>query len=122
MRTYKELVDLARRNCFSSKSCANSARFATSAAVAYEFWQMAMDYQESAAKLSGGKLPDIGNPPIVVVKTRRIIQGRLQNSRFLRQPSRPIAQSAFSPILLRLPLRCWRIRIFDLNPMRRTAP
>jgi salicylate hydroxylase len=61
MRTYKELVDLAA-------SCANSARFATSAAVAYEFWQMAMDYQESAAKLSGGKLPDIGNPPIVVVK------------------------------------------------------
>jgi hypothetical protein len=33
-----------------------------------KFWQMAMDYQESAAKLSGGKLPDIGNPPIVVVK------------------------------------------------------
>ena len=61
MRTYKELVDLAT-------SCANSARFATSPAVAYQFWQMAMNYQESAAKLNGGKLPDIGNPPIVVVK------------------------------------------------------
>ena len=61
MRTYKELVDLAT-------SCANSARFATSPAVAYQFWQMAMNYQESAAKLNGGKLPDFGNPPIVVVK------------------------------------------------------
>jgi len=30
MRTYKELVDLA-------KSCANSARLSTSSAVAYEF-------------------------------------------------------------------------------------
>jgi hypothetical protein len=59
MRTYKELVDLAA-------SCANSARFATSPAVAYQFWQMALDYQESAAKLNGGKPPAIGEPPIVV--------------------------------------------------------
>jgi hypothetical protein len=61
MQTYKELVDLAA-------SCANSARFATSPAVAYQFWQMALDYQESAAKLNGGKLPAIGEPPVVVVR------------------------------------------------------
>ena len=61
MQTYKELVDLAA-------SCANSARFATSPAVAYQFWQMALDYQESAAKLNGGEPPAIGEPPIVVVR------------------------------------------------------
>jgi hypothetical protein len=60
MRTYKELVDLAT-------SCANSARLATSPEVAREFWRMAMDYQDEAAKLSGGKPPSIGDPPIVVV-------------------------------------------------------
>jgi hypothetical protein len=62
MRTYKELVDLAT-------SCADSARFSTSPAVAYQFWQMALDYQESAAKLNGGKPPAIGDPPIVVVRS-----------------------------------------------------
>jgi hypothetical protein len=61
MRTYKELVDLAT-------SCADGARFSTSPAVAYQFWQMAIDYQESAAKLNDGKMPDIGDPPIVVVR------------------------------------------------------
>jgi hypothetical protein len=28
---------------------------------------MATDYQEKAAQLNDGKLPDIGDPPIVVV-------------------------------------------------------
>jgi hypothetical protein len=62
MRTYKELVDLAA-------SCANSARLATRPAVAYQFWQMALDYQESAAKLNGGEPPAIGEPPIAVVRS-----------------------------------------------------
>ena len=61
MQTYKELVDLAT-------SCANSARCSTSSAVAYQFWQLALDYRESAAKLNGGKLPAIGDPPIVVAR------------------------------------------------------
>jgi hypothetical protein len=61
MRTYKELVDLAI-------SCANSARFSTNLAVAYQFWQTAIEYQESAAKLNDAKLPGIGDPPIVVVR------------------------------------------------------
>jgi len=62
MRTYKELVDLAA-------SCANSARLATNSAVAYQFWQMALDYAESAAKLNDGKRPAIGEPPIAVVRS-----------------------------------------------------
>ena len=60
MRTYQELVDLAM-------SCANSARLTTSPEVACQLWRLAMDYQEKAAKLNGGKLPAIGDPPIVAV-------------------------------------------------------
>jgi len=62
MRTYRELVDLAT-------SCADSARLSTSSAVAYQFWQMALDYAESAAKLNDGKRPAIGEPPIAVVRS-----------------------------------------------------
>jgi len=60
MRTYKELVDLAI-------SCADSSRLTTSPEVASQLWRMAMDYQEEAAKLNDGKLPNIGDPPIVIV-------------------------------------------------------
>jgi hypothetical protein len=35
--------------------------------IAYQLWLTAMDYQEKAAKLNDGKLPEIGDPPIVVV-------------------------------------------------------
>jgi hypothetical protein len=62
MPTYRELVDLAT-------SCADSARLSTSSAVAYQFWQMALDYAESAAKLNDGKRPAIGEPPIAVVRS-----------------------------------------------------
>jgi len=60
MRTYKELVDLAI-------SCADTSRLTTSPEVASQLWRMAMDYQEEAAKLNDGKLPNIGDPPIVIV-------------------------------------------------------
>jgi hypothetical protein len=60
MRTYKELVDLA-------KSYANSARLTASPQIAYQLWRMATEYQEKAAQLNGGKLPEIGDPPILVV-------------------------------------------------------
>ena len=60
MRTYKELVDLAI-------SCADTSRLTTSPEVASQLWRMATDYQEKAAKLDDGKLPNIGDPPIVVV-------------------------------------------------------
>ena len=60
MRTYKELVDLAI-------SCADTSRLTTSPEVASQLWRMAMDYQEKAAKLNDGKLPNVGDPPIGVV-------------------------------------------------------
>jgi hypothetical protein len=63
MRTYKELVDLAT-------SSAQIARLTTSPEVACQLWRTAMEYQEEAAKLNGGKLPEIGHPPIVAVTTR----------------------------------------------------
>ena len=53
MRTYKELVDLAM-------TCVKQAHITTSKDVAYELWRMAISYQQQAAHLDGGKLPDIG--------------------------------------------------------------
>jgi hypothetical protein len=47
MRTYKEFSDLAM----------------TSRDVAHELWRMAVGYQQQAAHLDGGKLPDIGEKP-----------------------------------------------------------
>jgi hypothetical protein len=56
MRTYKELVDLAI-------TCAKQTRITTSKDVARELWRMALGYQQQAAHLDGGKLPDIGEKP-----------------------------------------------------------
>jgi hypothetical protein len=56
MRTYKELVDLAM-------TCAKQAHITTSKDVAHELWRMAVGYQQQAALLKGGKLPDIGEKP-----------------------------------------------------------
>jgi len=56
MRTYEELVDLAM-------SCVKQAHITTSKDVAYELWRMAIGYQQQAAQLNGGKLPDIGEKP-----------------------------------------------------------
>jgi hypothetical protein len=61
LRTYQEFVDLAT-------SCANSTRLTTSSEVASQLWRIAMDYQEKAAKLNDSKLPNIDDPPIVVVR------------------------------------------------------
>ena len=60
MGTFKELVGVA-------KSCANIARLTANAEVANYFWRLAMDYQAKAARLNDGKLPDIGDLPIVIV-------------------------------------------------------
>jgi hypothetical protein len=59
MRTYEELVELAT-------ICARQSHVTTSERVAVEFWRMAQEYQKEAAGLSGGELPDIGEPPSVV--------------------------------------------------------
>jgi len=56
MRTYDDLAELARL-------CALNARLASSKEVAAELWAMAHEYQQEAAKLDGGPLPDIGTLP-----------------------------------------------------------
>ena len=56
MLTYKEVVELA-------KQCALNARLAITKEAAAELWKMAEEYQEEAAKLDGGRKPDIGELP-----------------------------------------------------------
>jgi hypothetical protein len=53
MPTYKELTELARM-------CWRQARLAQTPAVSRELRRMAKQYQQEAAALDGGKLPDIG--------------------------------------------------------------
>lgn len=43
--------------------CARNAHLATTKEVAAELWNMAKEYQAKAAKLDGGKLPELGKPP-----------------------------------------------------------
>ena len=56
MRTYKELLELA-------VTCAKQAHITTSKDVAHELWRMTVGYQQQAAHLDSGKLPDIGEKP-----------------------------------------------------------
>jgi hypothetical protein len=56
MRTYQEAATLAR-------FCANQARLATVKTLAEETWRLALEYQQEAAKLDGGNLPEIGQKP-----------------------------------------------------------
>ena len=63
MRTYQELIDLAM-------TCVKQAHITTSKDVAYELWRMAIGYQQQAAQLNGGKLPDIGEKPIQLGPSR----------------------------------------------------
>jgi hypothetical protein len=59
MPTYKEAVKLA-------KEYALSARLAFTKQGAAEAWAMAKKYQDEAAKLDGGRKPDIGPlPPLL---------------------------------------------------------
>ena len=58
MRPYQDLVELARQ-------CALQSRIATNKEVAIELWKMAKEYQAEAAKLNGGKLPDIGDEALL---------------------------------------------------------
>ncbi len=55
VRTYKEAVELAQ-------VCAPNARAAVTKEAAVELWRMAKEYQYEAAKLNGGRKPDIGPP------------------------------------------------------------
>jgi hypothetical protein len=56
METYDEFFAMAAL-------CARNSRIATSKEVAAELWRMAIEYQERAAKLDGGKQPEIGHRP-----------------------------------------------------------
>jgi hypothetical protein len=56
VRTYTEAVELAVMS-------ARCARSASTKRVAQELWKIAQEYQAEAAKLNGGTLPDIGDPP-----------------------------------------------------------
>jgi len=53
---YNKFVELAH-------ICAKNAYMATNRSVSAELWKMATEYADKAAKLDGGKVPDIGKPP-----------------------------------------------------------
>ena len=53
METYQELCELAQ-------TCMRQSRIASTKQVAETLRQMAKEYQERAAKLDHGKLPDVG--------------------------------------------------------------
>jgi hypothetical protein len=55
MQRYDDLVQLAR-------ICWKEARWAQEPALAARLKRMAKEYQERAAELDGGTLPDIGEP------------------------------------------------------------
>ena len=55
-QSYEDLAELAR-------ICARHSRLAASETVTNELWRLAKGYQERAAKLDHGTLPDIGEPP-----------------------------------------------------------
>ena len=52
----EQLVELARL-------CANQARATSAKDVAATLWRMAQEYQQKAARLDSGELPDIGEKP-----------------------------------------------------------
>jgi hypothetical protein len=56
MRTNYDVFELAVMS-------ARCARGASNKQTARELWKIAQEYQAEAAKLNGGKLPDIGDPP-----------------------------------------------------------
>jgi hypothetical protein len=57
MQTYEEVAELAR-------ICAKQAHFASSRPVARELWRLALEYQQKAAALDSGNLPEIGPAPV----------------------------------------------------------
>jgi hypothetical protein len=56
VQTYDDLLQLAQ-------ICAKNAHSAISKEVAVELWRMALEYRDRAAKVDGGKAPEIGEPP-----------------------------------------------------------
>lgn len=56
MQSYDDMAEMAG-------ICAKNAHLASTREVAAELWKIAKEYQEKAAALDSGKLPDIGKPP-----------------------------------------------------------
>lgn len=56
MPTLSDIIELAQ-------VCAHNARITVSREVAGTLWRMAIEYQQKAADLDGGKLPNIGDRP-----------------------------------------------------------
>jgi hypothetical protein len=56
MQTYDDFVELAL-------IYARNAHTASSRDVSAALWRMAIEHRDKAAKLNGGKGPDIGEPP-----------------------------------------------------------
>ena len=59
MQTITDLIEIA-------KVLAIQSHVAASKEVARELWRLAKDYQVKAAARAGGRLPDIGDPPVVL--------------------------------------------------------
>jgi hypothetical protein len=62
--THAELVEMAQL-------CAFNARATRDERACTELWKMAVEYQEQAAQLDGGRKPFIGAPPRSLGKSRR---------------------------------------------------
>ena len=56
MQTSEECAELARVG-------AKNANLTSTKEVSRVLWEMALEYQQKAAKLDHGTLPDIGEPP-----------------------------------------------------------
>lgn len=54
--THAELAEMAQM-------CAANARAIRDKRAIAELWKMALEYQEEAARLNGGRKPHIGPPP-----------------------------------------------------------
>jgi hypothetical protein len=63
--THAELVDMAQ-------VCALNARNMRDKDAVRELWIMALEYQERAARLDGGRKPYIGTPPAIFDPISRI--------------------------------------------------
>ncbi len=63
--TYAELVDMAQ-------VCALNARTMRDKDAVMELWTMALEYQQRAARLDGGREPHIGPPPAAFDPAARI--------------------------------------------------
>lgn len=63
--THTELVEMAQK-------CAADARAANDKRIVADLWKMALEYQERAARLDGGRKPFVGEPPSLLTSAQII--------------------------------------------------